>query len=297
MAAVALFVHHAHTEAAVLAREASRWLAGRGHDVRLPPRDAEITGLASLARSGAALTGGLDVAVSLGGDGTMLRTVDVVDGAAPVLGVNLGHLGYLAAVEPDDLHRALARWESGDFVVEERMRLLVDVVLPDSGLLDGEGQPIPGLHTALNEAVLGKTPSGQIARVLVTVDGEPFTTYSADGLIVATPTGSTAYAWSAGGPIVSPDHHALVLTPVAPHMLFDRSLVLPPTACIRLEVVDDRPADLSVDGRSLGLLASGGAIVCTAATNPARLVGFGGRSFLGILKAKFGLPAGGEGER
>jgi NAD+ kinase len=297
MAAVALFVHHAHAEAAVLAREAAQWLTERGHEVRLPPRDAEITGLGSVARSGASLTDDLAVAISLGGDGTMLRTVDTVDGTAPVLGVNLGHLGYLAAVEPDDLHGALARWESGDFSVEERMRLVIDVVLPDSALLDGEGMPAPGRHSALNEAVLGKTPSGQIARVLVTVDGEPFTTYSADGLIVATPTGSTAYAWSAGGPIVSPDLQVLVLTPVAPHMLFDRSLVLPPTACIRLEVVDDRPADLSVDGRSLGLLGGGGAIVCTAATRPARLVSFGERSFLGILKAKFGLPTSGGASR
>jgi NAD+ kinase len=289
MAAVALFVHHTHAEAAVLARDASRWLADRGHEVRLPPQDADVAGLGSLAVADEALTVGLDVAISLGGDGTMLRTVDSVDGTVPVMGVNLGHLGYLASVEPDDLHSALARWEAGSFTVEERMRLVVDVLLPAEGALDGESAPAPGRHTALNEAVLGKTPSGQIARILVTVDGEPFTTYSADGLIVATPTGSTAYAWSAGGPIVSPDHQALVLTPVAPHMLFDRSLVLPPTACVRLEVVDDRPADLSVDGRSLGLLPGGGAIVCTAAATPARFVSFGGHSFLAILKEKFGL--------
>ncbi|MGE3835348.1 MAG: NAD(+)/NADH kinase [Acidimicrobiia bacterium] len=297
MAVVALFVHQLRSEAAGLARDAAGWLGDRGHEVRLPPTDAAVAGLERLGVPEADLAAGLDLAVSLGGDGTMLRTVDALDGSAPVLGVNLGHLGYLAAVEPEDLHGALARWEAGAFGVEERMRLVVDVLVPGAdpggGGDDGAGQqgrrPRPGRHTALNEAVLGKTPSGQIARVLVTVDGEPFTTYSADGLIVATPTGSTAYAWSAGGPIVSPDHQALVLTPVAPHMLFDRSLVLPPTACIRLEVVDDRPADLSVDGRSLGLLPSGGAIVCTAATSPARLVSFGGHSFLGILKAKFGL--------
>jgi NAD+ kinase len=291
MASVALFVHNGRAQASALARDASRWLADRGHEVRLPAKDAAVAGLDRLAASDGELAHGLDVAVSLGGDGTMLRAVDAVDGRAPVMGVNLGNLGYLAAVEPDDLHVALARWEAGDFTVDERMRLLVEVVLPgsDGPGAGGEGDPPAVRHTALNEAVLGKTPSGQIARVLVTVDGEPFTTYSADGLIVATPTGSTAYAWSAGGPIVAPDHQALVLTPVAPHMLFDRSLVLPPSACIRLEVVDDRPADLSVDGRSLGLLGGGGAIVCTAAAVPARLMGFGGHSFLGILKAKFGL--------
>ena len=99
----------------------------------------------------------------------------------------------------------------------------------------------------------------------------------------------TRAARRAGGPLVDPSHEALLLTPVAAHMLFDRSLVLPPSACIRLDVVGDRPADLSVDGRSLGTLLPGDAITCTAAPDAARFVRFDGRSFLGILKAKFGL--------
>ena len=140
--------------------------------------------------------------------------------------------------------------------------------------------------------MLGKTPTGQMVRIRVVVDGEVFTTYPADGIIVATPTGSTAYAWSAGGPIVAPDHAALLLTPVAPHMVLDRSLVLPPWASIRLEVVGDRVATLSVDGRSLGRLAAGDAITCSAAEHDARVVSFGRRGFLGILKAKFGLNGG-----
>src|SRR5439155_22159377 len=102
-----------------------------------------------------------------------------------------------------------------------------------------------GVRPALNEAVLSKTPTGQIARMLVTVDGERFTTYSADGLIVATPTGSTAYAWSAGGPLVAPSHEALLLTPVAAHMLFDRSLVMLSPECMRVEVDEDLSATLS----------------------------------------------------
>src|SRR4051812_7886734 len=181
------------------ARGAPAWLIARGHGARLPPAAAAAARLEALAVPESTLTDGLDVAVSLGGDGTMLRTVDAVSGAGvPVIGVNLGHLGYLTEVEPGALEDALARWEAGDFQVEERMRMLVEVLAgsPDA--------PEPGLHPALNEAVLGKTPSGQIARVLVTIDGGPFTTYSADGLIVATATGSTAYAWSAGGPIMEP---------------------------------------------------------------------------------------------
>lgn len=281
MATVALFVHQTHLDATRLARDAAAWLLAEGHEVRLPEADASIAGLEAHACPFDALTEGLDLAVCLGGDGTMLRTVDLVaDDDVPVLGVNLGHLGYLTEVEPGHLAEALGRFFDGDHTVERRMRMAVEVC--SAGIGSGE-------RPALNEAVLGKTPSGQMVRVLVTIDGEPFTTYAADGLIVATPTGSTAYAWSAGGPLVDPSHEALLLTPVAAHMLFDRSLVLPPASSVRLEIVDSRPADLSVDGRSLGTLGEGDTIVCTSAPNPARLITFGGRSFLGILKAKFGL--------
>jgi NAD+ kinase len=281
VAAVGLLVHHAQADATRLAREAAAWLLERGHEVRLPETDAAVTGLEPHACPLDAFTKGLELVISLGGDGTMLRAVDLVaDDDVPVLGVNLGHLGYLTEVEPAQLQDALTKFFAGEHHIDYRMRMAVEV---SSSAVE------PGVRPALNEAVLSRTPIGQIARVLVTVDGEPFTTYAADGLIVATPTGSTAYAWSAGGPLVDPSHKALLLTPVAAHMLFDRSLVLPPTACIRLEVADDRPVDLSVDGRSLGTLTLGDTVVCTAAPNPARLVTFGRRSFLGILKAKFGL--------
>lgn len=284
MPRIALFVHHAHPDAAPLAGRAAAALLAAGHTVRLPGADAALLGLDDHACAPAELVSGLDLAVSLGGDGTMLRAVDAVaDAGVPVLGVNLGHLGYLTEVEPAQLDDALRRLAAGDYQVEERMRLSVEVVAASTSAPSGR-------WPALNEAVLGKTPGGQITRLRVTIDEEPFTTYSADGLIVATPTGSTAYAWSAGGPIISPRHAALVLAPVAPHMLFDRALVLPPDACVRIEVAEHRPADLSVDGRSLGQLLDGDAVVCTVSSVPARLVTFGPRSFLHILKAKFGLP-------
>ncbi len=293
MASVALFLHHRHAEAVELARDATVWLQDRGHQVRLLPGDAEHAGLDERACSAERLTAGLDVAVSLGGDGTMLRAVDLVAGDdVPVIGVNLGHLGYLAEVEPQHLCDTLGRFFAGDYHVQERMRLTVEVSTASGPKAERRAYP------ALNEAVLSKTPTGQIVRVDVGVDGERFTTYAADGIIVATPTGSTAYAWSAGGPIVAPDHAALLITPVAPHMLFDRSLVLPPTASIRLEVAADRAAALSVDGRSLGLLQVGDVVTCTAASSPARVVTFEPRGFLAILKAKFGLnDAGATGRR
>ncbi|MDQ3147246.1 MAG: NAD(+)/NADH kinase [Actinomycetota bacterium] len=285
MSAIAFFLHRDKPEAAKLAWEAAEWLVGAGHSVRLPEPDASAAGLHASACSPEELTKGLDVAVSLGGDGTMLRAVDLVaDADVPVLGVNLGQLGYLTEVEPAYLQTALERILAGRFSVEERMRMAVTVDAPSGAVADGS------IFPALNEAVLGKTPSGQIVRLSVRVDEEWFTTYHADGLIIATPTGSTAYAWSAGGPIVSPALGALLLIPVAPHMLFDRPLVFEPTAAIRLEVVADRTAALSVDGRNVGLLEPGDAIECTEAASRARLVTFGPRRFLSILKAKFGLP-------
>jgi NAD+ kinase len=279
--AVGLILHHERAQAADLARDVAAWLLAAGHEVRLPDDDATFAGLASHGCEEAAFGPGLDLAVSLGGDGTMLRTVDLVAGAGvPILGVNVGQLGYLTDVEPGDALTAVERFLAGDGGIEERMLLSVRVE-------PVEGDPVE--HLAFNEAVLEKTPMGHTVRLAVEVDGEFFTTYAADGLIVATPTGSTAYAFSARGPIVAPRHRAQLLTPVSPHMLFDRTLVLEPEARLRLIVQGHRAATLSVDGRNLGELGEGDAITCTAAPRSARLVTFGPRDFLQILKTKFGL--------
>jgi NAD+ kinase len=281
MATVGFVLHHERTQAADLAREAAAWLQDEGHVVRLPREDATIAGLTSLGCEDAALVAGLDVAVSLGGDGTMLRTVDLVAGdGVPIIGVNVGQMGYLTDIEPAGTRAALERFLAGERHIEERMLLQVTV--------ERSGHPTEE-HLVFNEAVLEKTPMGHTVRLAVDVDGQFFTTYAADGLIVATPTGSTAYSFSARGPIVAPTHRALVLTPVSPHMLFDRSLVLDPAARLRLVVQGHRAATLSVDGRNLGELDEGDHITCTAAERSARLVTFGPRAFLSILKAKFGL--------
>jgi NAD+ kinase len=293
MAVVGIVLHHERDQAAELARDAAAWLGERGHEVRLPLRDAGIAGLPATGSTEADFAPGLDVAVSLGGDGTMLRTVDLVAGeGVPIVGVNVGQLGYLTEVEPHGLRMALKRFLAGSYEVEERMLLEVTVDAPGfESVAVPERRSSTGARSyrALNEAVLEKTPMGHTVRLGVSVDGETFTPYAADGLIVATPTGSTAYAFSARGPIVEPTHRCLLMTPVSPHMLFDRSLVLAPAARVRIEVVGDRSATLSVDGHNLGTLARGDAIVCTAADVAARFVTFGPRDFLRILKTKFGL--------
>lgn len=272
---VAVVRHPDRDQAGALEVNVRDWLEDHGHVVTEP---GEAT----------------DLVVSIGGDGTMLRAVDQASArGTPVLGVNMGQLGYLTEVDPTQWREALERWDRGEARVVERMVLAVRVERAD-------GRPAPpppdaptpladGSFLALNEVVVEKTPIGRMVRLGVVLDGEFFNTYAADGMIVATPTGSTAYALSARGPIVDPEHRAIVLTPVAPHMLFDRALILTPTTEVRLEVRGDRPATVALDGRSIGELDVGDAVVATAADRPARLLTFGDHRFHDVLKAKFGL--------
>jgi NAD+ kinase len=142
---------------------------------------------------------------------------------------------------------------------------------------------------ALNEAAVEKTVPGHTVRITVSIDGRPFVTYAADGLVLATPTGSTAYNLSARGPVLSPRMRALVLTAVSPHMLFDRALVLDPAERVELAVEEPRPAVLVVDGMTVGRLEPGSVVECREGDRPARLVTFGTRDFHAILRAKFHL--------
>jgi len=222
-----------------------------------------------------------DLLVCLGGDGTMLRAVRLLDGApVPLLGVNVGVLGYLTEIDPPALSSALERFlagpEAGSWHLDERMMLRVTVA--------GDGT-----WRALNEAVVEKHDSGHTVRLLARIAGEPFTSYAADGLIVATPTGSTAYSLSARGPVVSPKHRAMLLTPVSPHMLFDRTLVLEPSETVEIEVAGFRPAALAVDGQRVATLAEGDVVTCCPADETARFVRLSAHHFHQILKSKFGL--------
>lgn len=276
---VGMLPHRDRPAARDLARRVADTLVERGVAVRVPEADA--VGFDDLACPSADFARDLDIVLSFGGDGTMLRAVDLVyEAGVPVLGVNVGQMGYLTEVEPDDVPAALDRLLAGDFTVAERMMLQVQVT--KSGTADGE-------YWALNEAVLEKPHPGRLARLDVRINGEPFTSYAADGVIVATPTGSTAYSFSARGPIVSPRLRCLLLTPASPHMLFDRSLVLAAEEVLELEVTHDRPALLTLDGREIGELAPGTVVTCTGGPIPARVVTFGPRDFHQILKAKFGL--------
>ncbi|MCP3857167.1 MAG: NAD(+)/NADH kinase [Actinomycetia bacterium] len=280
MSKVSLVIHPERPEVVTLARELVTHLLDKGHEPLLGADDADLVGHTELAVETSELAQA-DLALSLGGDGTMLRTVGLVaHGGVPVLGINAGQLGYLTEVEPSGMIDALDRALAGDTTLESRM-LIECQVRSASGDLGG--------HTdlALNDVVVEKISS--TIRVAVSIDGNFFTNYATDGLIAATPTGSTAYAFSARGPIIDPGHRALLVTPVSPHMLFDRSLVMGPETRLSLEILGPRPAALWVDGRQLGVLGPGDSIECTAAGVDARFVSFNGRDFHQILKTKFGL--------
>lgn len=276
--------HHERDDAKQLAVDIVGWLRARGHDAWMPAADARELGLADLAGDDA--PGTADLVVSLGGDGTMLRAVALVDGApVPLLGVNMGRLGYLTEVEADQVHSALTRFEAGatdgQWHLDERMMLDVEVSDPDG--------TCTGRWRALNEAVVEKCTSGRTVHLLVRIDGEPFTSYATDGLIVSTPTGSTAYSLSARGPVVSPKHRAVLVTPVAPHMLFDRSLVLDPSEMVDIEVLSDHEASVVIDGRPVCGLSGRALVRCVPSRATARFVRFGTHHYHQVLKLKFGL--------
>jgi NAD+ kinase len=273
-----LVLHRAR--AAELARTTVQWLRERGHEVRVLDEDAAVIGDPELGVPSDELCVGTDLVLSLGGDGTMLRAVDLAAPEdVPVLGVNLGQLGYLTEVEPSGVKMALKRFLAGSYSIEERMRIEAHVVDADRGRSSA----------ALNEVVVEKSEMGHTVRLDVALDGRPFTSYVADGLILSTPTGSTAYAFSVRGPIVDPRHRAVLMAPVAAHMLFDRSIVLRPDCEVVVTVAGDRPAGVSVDGRPMARLLPGSSVTCRASARPARLVTFGERDFHAVLREKFHL--------
>lgn len=183
-----------------------------------------------------------DVVLSFGGDGTMLRSAhEVGTRNTPILGVNIGRLGFLADIEVGDLQRTIQRMERGDYRVESRMVLESEL----------EGSPDEKPQWALNELVIDRSGPAGLISIDVVVDGQPLNKYWADGLIAATPTGSTAYAMAAGGPIVTPSSDVISLVPVAPHSLTVRPLILPASSVIQVHVdTGQQPYVLAADGSS-----------------------------------------------
>jgi NAD+ kinase len=226
---------------------------------------------------------GLDLAVSFGGDGTFLRAAHLCrDLDVPILGVNLGRLGFLAEIELDDLGPALRAVAEGSFEVEDRPTLEVVVHAPDGTVLQR--------GWALNEVSIEKTVRQRLLLMDVHIDGTLFAKVPADALILATSTGSTAYALSAGGPILSPRIDATLVVPVAPHSRFDRTVVAGPTEEVRVDLVgDEAPAVVSCDGREPVMVDPGGWVTAVGRGRPVRLARVGILDFYALVRRKFGL--------
>ncbi|NNF55697.1 MAG: NAD(+)/NADH kinase [Acidimicrobiales bacterium] len=278
MTNIGIVLHHHRPEIYALVERALNWCKDCGVRVRMVNVDAELIGHPEFGVLENEFADGLDLCVSFGGDGTMLRATHlVVSHQVPLLGINAGDLGYLAEIDPDQLELALSRWRAGELLVEERMMIEV---------LNGKGE---SLGVALNEAVIERAESGHMVSLVASIGDRRFTTYKADGLIVASPTGSTAYSLSAGGPVVEPDFQALIVVPVAAHMMFNRPLILAPSTEVRLEVEGYRSAMVTLDGRSGAILEPGDEVVVRRADMKTRLLVTGSRDFHAVLKEKFGL--------
>jgi NAD+ kinase len=223
----------------------------------------------------------VDLVLTLGGDGTLLRGARFLGASpVPILGINLGRLGFLTAAGGDELESAVRRVASGDYQIEERLAL-------SAGVIDEYGKT----HElrALNEVGLTKRGTARVLRLEVTVDGHLVGRYAADGVIIATPTGSTAYSLSAGGPIVFPTARTILVTPVAPHTLGMRPLVVDGNSVIRVRT-EDAKSELSVtvDGQVDASMGRGETLEVRAADTPVRLVHFGGTTFYSRLRGKLG---------
>ncbi len=253
-------------------------LVGAREDPRLPA-DIEL-------RPERELAAGCDLVLALGGDGTVLSALRLAAGdGEPVLGINLGTLGYLADVDAAHLDQALASLARGDYAVETRTALVLNPVV---------GTRL-GTQVAYNDFVFSRVPGRGQAALSLRVDGELLVRYSSDGVIVATPIGSTAYSFAAGGPLVSPRAQGMIVTPDAPHGLFNRSVVLADHERLDLEVLgSSAPVSVECDGQLLGQLDAGAALELLALPDAARVVRVQPGGFAERARRKLGIsdPAG-----
>lgn len=276
---VGVVVHLGRSGAVEAARSVIEWLRQRGVRTRslpgqLPSADEE--------HEASGFARGLDLLLSVGGNGTLLRAARLANEAdVPLLGVKVGRLGFLTEVEPAEAEDLLSEILEGEMVVEERMAI---VARPT-------GAPWYEQEWALNEMIVEKTARHRLVTLAAVVAEEHISTFSADGVIVATPTGSTAYSFSARGPVVSPRLRCLVITPVSPHTVWDRTIVVAPEEGVTLRVLGDEPGLLSADGRPGLELPVGSEVRIEPATTPVRLVRRrNSASFFALLREKFSLP-------
>jgi NAD+ kinase len=260
-------------------KQAARLISEAGRKVYTEPVTAQWSGIkGTICPDAAALTRAVDLMLVFGGDGTMLRVArDVAGSRTPILGVNIGSLGFLTAVPSDKLAPALKRVWCGEFGFERRI-LIQATGLCNSRLVE---------QTALNDLVISRGIASRLIELEVRIDGDPLTRYRCDGLIVSSPTGSTAYSLAAGGAVVFPTAAVLEITPICPHTLSNRSLIVPLASKIEVKVISPKPATiLSADGQVVSELCEGDTLTIKRSRRSVRLMHLAGSSFCDTLQRK-----------
>ena len=283
---VLLTVHTGRRDIVELARTSAARLIGGGIIVRVLDEEADDLAIpdAEIVSADAKAGEGAEIVMVFGGDGTFLRAAELARYSdAALMGVNLGRVGFLAETEPEAVEETLHAIERCDYSVEERLA-------NDVAVLDSDGIAIGGTW-ALNEVSVEKAERSRVLDVVIAIDGRPLTSFGCDGVLCATPTGSTAYAFSSGGPVVWPDVEALLLVPSNAHALFARPLVTSPNSVLTVAVpADGNRARISADGRRLIDIPEGGRVEVRRAAQPVRIARVHATTFGDRLVAKFGLP-------
>jgi len=282
MSRVGLLLHYAKPEAKELGMKIAHWLQDQGHEPCMSVTDIDQLGAVATAIEREAFAG-VDLLVVLGGDGTMLHGIELAGFAGvPILGVNLGYLGFLTEVGPDEVYEALACALGGECTLDERSTAAASVVRPDGSVED--------LGEAINEFSVERGVGGKVVQMSLTIGGQSFTTFGADGLIVATPTGSTAYAFSMHGPVVSPQLRCLVVVAVGPHALFDRPLVVADDQDVEVAVRFGGRGIVMADGNRRTEIEEGDIFRAKVGSSVVRLVRIAPDSFFTRVARRFGLP-------
>lgn len=285
---VLLVAHTGRAATAEAARRVVRRLQQAGVAVRLLQEEADdigLTGVEVCKQDGGAADG-TELVLVLGGDGSILRSAELARQAhVPLLGVNLGRVGFLADAESEDLDETVERVLDRAYAVEERLTLDVQVHLDGASVLT---------EWALNEASVEKAARERMIEVVVEIDDRPVSRWGCDGVVCATPTGSTAYNFSAGGPIVWPEVAALLMVPISAHALFARPMVVSPDSTLAIEIVGEQSTGvLWCDGRRAAELPVGARVEVTKGASPVRLARLGTSPFADRLVRKFDLPVAG----
>jgi NAD+ kinase len=283
---VLLAVHTGRRDIVDLARTSAARMSSGGISVCVLEDEAEALAIpgAIVVQADAQAAQGAEIVMVFGGDGTFLRAAELARYTdAALMGVNLGRVGFLAETEPEAVEETLQAIEHCEYSVEERLAIEVAV-------LDGSGRVVGGTW-ALNEISVEKAERSRVLDVVLAIDGRPLTSFGCDGVLCATPTGSTAYAFSAGGPVVWPDVEALLLVPSNAHALFARPLVTSPNSVLTIAVpADGNRARVSADGRRIVEVPDGGRVEVRRAARPVRIARVHASTFGDRLVAKFGLP-------